>query len=58
MFQCGNNNCINQTLVCDGVDNCGDYSDELNCTAGKNRRLYACTNGFTCTSVKFIYIYI
>ncbi|XP_025115544.1 uncharacterized protein LOC112576901 isoform X2 [Pomacea canaliculata] len=27
-FQCDNEKCIEETLVCDGVDNCGDYSDE------------------------------
>ncbi|KAL8612422.1 hypothetical protein ACOMHN_008407 [Nucella lapillus] len=27
-FQCDNKKCIEETLVCDGVDNCGDFSDE------------------------------
>ncbi|KAK7478176.1 hypothetical protein BaRGS_00030537, partial [Batillaria attramentaria] len=27
-FQCDNEKCIEETLVCDGVDNCGDFSDE------------------------------
>ena len=27
-FQCENEKCIEETLVCDGVDNCGDFSDE------------------------------
>ncbi|KAI0231710.1 hypothetical protein LSAT2_017938 [Lamellibrachia satsuma] len=28
LFLCGNGNCVNVSLVCDGVDNCGDASDE------------------------------
>ncbi|KFM70445.1 MAM and LDL-receptor class A domain-containing protein, partial [Stegodyphus mimosarum] len=27
-FQCDNGNCISNNLVCDFVDDCGDYSDE------------------------------
>ncbi|XP_041376541.1 uncharacterized protein LOC121389015 [Gigantopelta aegis] len=27
-FQCENNYCIDEDLVCDDVDHCGDYSDE------------------------------
>ena len=27
-FQCENNYCIDEDLVCDEVDHCGDYSDE------------------------------
>ena len=31
-FPCANNLCVEYSKVCDLVDNCGDGSDELNCT--------------------------
>ena len=27
-FQCFNGNCIPQSAMCDGIDDCGDNSDE------------------------------
>ncbi|XP_075038215.1 low-density lipoprotein receptor-related protein 8 isoform X3 [Mixophyes fleayi] len=30
-FQCSNKLCVGASFVCDGVDNCGDASDERNC---------------------------
>ena len=32
LFQCKNSRCIEYKQVCDLVDNCGDMSDEINCT--------------------------
>ena len=29
--QCDNGNCVNERYVCDGEDDCGDNSDEVNC---------------------------
>lgn len=29
--RCDNGFCMNKTLWCDGIDNCGDFSDELGC---------------------------
>ena len=30
-FQCGNGDCLSQDSVCNGVPDCEDGSDELNC---------------------------
>ena len=32
MFECKNGVCINQTLLCDSENNCGDFSDEESCS--------------------------
>ena len=42
-FHCSNHLCISKELVCDGVNNCPDSSDELatepaNCRAGTSSR--------------------
>ena len=31
-FQCNNKRCVNYKQVCDLIDDCGDMSDEINCT--------------------------
>ncbi|XP_076470591.1 uncharacterized protein LOC143300650 isoform X2 [Babylonia areolata] len=43
-FQCDNQKCIEETLVCDGVDNCGDFSDEA--AEGRSKCREEC--GFIC----------
>ena len=30
-FECSNGDCIDDSLECDGYDQCGDKSDEQNC---------------------------
>uniref|UniRef100_A0A8D8SCE1 Low-density lipoprotein receptor-related protein 1 n=2 Tax=Cacopsylla melanoneura TaxID=428564 RepID=A0A8D8SCE1_9HEMI len=37
-FQCNNTKCLHPTSICDGINNCGDNSDELRCDE------YTCLN--------------
>lgn len=32
MFECANKNCINEIFTCNGLDDCGDNSDERLCS--------------------------
>lgn len=31
MFTCNNGKCIDKSMICDNLNDCGDHSDELNC---------------------------
>lgn len=35
-FQCSNNLCIDHALHCDGWNDCGDGSDEMNCSESEH----------------------
>jgi len=43
-FKCLNKKCVPQNATCDGVDDCGDSTDELNCTCSEDR-FFRCKNG-------------
>lgn len=59
-FQCKNKKCINVRWTCDNVNDCGDYSDEIEELCKHSEKALtaslqsACTDGFRCKSGKCI----
>lgn len=44
-FLCNNNHCIYEKWTCDGRDDCGDYSDERDCSGSSRRVIIAAISG-------------
>lgn len=54
-FECGNGECINYQLTCDGIAHCKDKSDEKMQYCGKNyfTTLSECTDTVKCILPKY-----
>ncbi|XP_062372445.1 complement factor I-like [Sardina pilchardus] len=42
MFQCANGKCVQHKKTCDGINNCGDGSDEMCCKECRNDKAFHC----------------
>ena len=44
-FRCANNRCVGDNLKCNSVDNCGDFSDESECSCSDEISQFKCLRG-------------
>lgn len=51
--RCDNGECISQSLLCDGEDDCGDKSDEIFCNV--TCKEFRCKNGSKCIAFKYVF---
>ncbi|XP_071484961.1 cadherin-23-like [Diadema antillarum] len=49
-FMCTNGICIDSTQRCNNIQNCADFTDELNCPVPCLNGMFACTNILQCVS--------
>ena len=47
-FQCQNEKCALPTSICDGINNCGDNSDETNCEHDCPEHMFKCRETGRC----------
>ena len=52
-FRCANGNCVQKEWRCDAEDDCGDNSDELNCTSECKNEHFKCLTSGMCVNNKW-----